>query len=302
MENSHSSGPPTSDVSQASLPQANASPEKKPSLLRVIVHSFFVVPFLIAVFAVLIYLIVRIITMEQHTTYDYLNDIKTGAATKRWQAAFELSRILANSELVPKEERFVAEMIAAFEHAEQDDNRVRQYLALAMGRTGNIAFVEPLIAALGKDPDENKPSLIHALGTIRDPRAVPPLMTASAHPDGRIRLNAIIALGNIGDSSSIEVLRGALNDAEPNIRWDAAIALAKMKDPSGKDQLLKLLDRNYYSEFPEVSSEEVNEAIKVVIEVSKGLQDTDLQAATARLAKEDPNMKVRHAAMEASGR
>lgn len=278
------------------------SPEKKPSTLRVIVHSFFVVPFLIAVFAVLVYLVVRILTMEQHTTYDYLNDVKTGSATKRWQAAFELSRILANPAMTPKEERFAAEMTSAFRQSEHDDNRVRQYLALAMGRTGDARYVEPLLEALAKDQDENKSAIIHALGTIRDPRAVAPLVAQASSSDARIRLNAVIALGNIGDTAAAEPLRAALADAEPNVRWDAAIALAKMHDASGKDQLLKLLDRNYYAQFSEVNAYEQNEAILVVIEVSKNMVDAELARAVAKLASEDPNMKVRAAAMEAGSR
>ena len=67
-------------------------PEKK-SALRVVVHSFFVVPFIIAIFAVLIFLVVRIMTAETNTAQDYLEDVKIGGTTKRWQGAFELSKI-----------------------------------------------------------------------------------------------------------------------------------------------------------------------------------------------------------------
>ena len=71
------------------------------------IHSFFVVPLIIAIFAVLIFLVVRIITSEPNTAQDYLEDVKIGGSTKRWQGAFELSKILSNPKMVPKDDRFI---------------------------------------------------------------------------------------------------------------------------------------------------------------------------------------------------
>ena len=94
-------------------------PEEK-SKLGVIVHSFFIVPFLIAVFCVLIFAGVRILTKEPHTVYDYIEDIKVCSLSKRWQAAFELSRILVNKEKIPREKALVSAMIAGFDHGKHD--------------------------------------------------------------------------------------------------------------------------------------------------------------------------------------
>ena len=88
-------------------------PEEK-SFFGIIVHSFFVIPFLIAVLCVLLFTAITLLTKEQQTVYDYLEDVKVGGSTKRWQAAFELSKILANPDLIPKEERFAAQLISAF--------------------------------------------------------------------------------------------------------------------------------------------------------------------------------------------
>ena len=43
---------------------------KKQSVYGVIIHSFFVIPFLIAVFCVLLFAAFRILTMEDKTAYD----------------------------------------------------------------------------------------------------------------------------------------------------------------------------------------------------------------------------------------
>ena len=109
--------------------------EDKKAVFSVIVHSFFTVPFLLAVFSVLLFAAVRALTMEKHSVFDYLNDVKEGGLTKRWQAAFELSRILVNKDPALKDEKFVNAMISSFEKSKGDDVRVRQYLALAMART-----------------------------------------------------------------------------------------------------------------------------------------------------------------------
>ena len=62
--------------------------EKEKSFFSVIIHSFFVIPFLIAVFCVLLFTAVHLLTSEQQTVYDFLNDVKVGGATKRSQAPF----------------------------------------------------------------------------------------------------------------------------------------------------------------------------------------------------------------------
>ena len=75
---------------------------EKKSTLQVVVHSFFVVPLIIAVFAVMIYLFIRLMTSEPNSPRDYLEDVKIGGTTKRWQGAFELSKLLSNPKMVPK--------------------------------------------------------------------------------------------------------------------------------------------------------------------------------------------------------
>ena len=79
---------------------------EKKSILRVVIHSFFVVPLIISIFAVMIFLVIRIMTSEPNSARDYLEDVKIGGTTKRWQGAFELSKLLSNPKMVPKDEMF----------------------------------------------------------------------------------------------------------------------------------------------------------------------------------------------------
>ncbi len=265
-----------------------------------VIHSFFVVPFIIAIFSVIIFLVARILTAEPNTARDYLEDVKIGGTTKRWQGAFELSKILSNPKMVPKDERFVTEMISAFNYAEYDrDDRIRQYLAIAMGATGDIRYVETLLNALDESKPEIAKASAYALGNLGDRRAVEKIIGLLDSADPQIRLQAVIALGKISDPSSISQLTKMLKDLEPNVRWDAAIALAKQKNASGKRILLDLLDRKYLDSFPNIDEIEQVQVLMVVINIVPMIQDADFRVSLEKLLESDSNLKVREAARNA---
>jgi HEAT repeat protein len=274
-----------------------AAPEEK-SFFSVIVHSFFIIPFLIAVFCLLLFVAVNLLTRENRSVFDYLEDVKTGSLNKRWQAAFELSKILANPKFVPTDARFSSEILAAFEKSKHDDPRIRQYLALAMGRMGNIEFAKTLQAAVKEDKIENWPALIYALGMIKDSSSINVLVPLVEHTDARIRSLSVVSLGNLGTPQAVKTLQKALWDREPNVQWGAALSLAQLQDDSGKEILLKLLDRNYLSQFPEVDPEEKNNLILTTIQTVSVLKDPEIAERIKNLSETDPSMKVRSAALK----
>ena len=275
----------------------NNFPAEKKSLLRVVIHSFFVVPFIIAIFGVLIFLMLRILTIEPRTAQDYLHDVKIGGNTKRWQGAFELSKILANPGMVPREERFVNDLISTFEYSEKErDDRIRIYLALAMGRTKDLRYATILEKTLNDENEEILAAVIYSLGFINSPTSLEQLLLMFEHKSARVRHQVVVALGNYdGDQVQI-VLKQALNDPEPNVRWDAAIALAKQKDDSGRRILLDLMDRKYLDSFPNIDAVEQNQAILAAIRASRDILDDELRQVLLDLMENDLNMKVRQAA------
>lgn len=271
--------------------------EKGSPFFRVIVHSFFVIPFLIAVFCLLLFTAIHLLTSEKRTVYDYLEDVKTGGLTKRWQAAFELSKILANPDLIPGDERFTHELINAFEQARDDDPRVRQYLALAMGRTGHAEFLNPLLKGLQDEKEENLPAVIYALGMLGHKGAASRLYAYMEHPLARIRSITVAALGNLADPDSKDIIRKGLADSEPNVQWGAAVALAHMGDAAGKDILRRMLNREYLSNFSEVDAHEQDNLVIMAIEAAARLEDPLLNDQIRQLSQTDQNMKVRAAAL-----
>ena len=272
-------------------------PAEKKSLLRVVIHSFFVVPFIIAIFGVLIFLMLRILTIEPRTAQDYLHDVKIGGNTKRWQGAFELSKILANPEMVHKEERFVNDLISTFEYSEKErDDRIRIYLALAMGRTKDLRYATILEKTLNDENEEILAAVIYSLGLINSQTSLEQLLLMFEHESARVRHQVVVALGNYdGDQVQI-VLKQGLHDPEPNVRWDAAIALAKKKDDSGRRILLDLMDRKYLDSFPNIDAVEQNQAILAAIRSSRDILDDELRKVLLDLMENDLNMKVRQAA------
>ena len=275
----------------------NNFPAEKKSLLRVVIHSFFVVPFIIAIFGVLIFLMLRILTIEPRTAQDYLHDVKIGGNTKRWQGAFELSKILANPGMVPREERFVNDLISTFEYSEKErDDRIRIYLALAMGRTKDLRYATILEKTLNDENEEILAAVIYSLGFINSPTSLEQLLLMFEHESARVRHQVVVALGNYdGDQVQI-ILKQALHDPEPNVRWDAAIALAKQKDDSGRRILLDLMDRKYLDSFPNIDAVEQNQAILAAIRASRNILNDELRQVLTDLMENDLNMKVRQAA------
>ncbi len=276
---------------------------EKKSILRVVIHSFFVVPLIISIFAVMIFLVIRIMTSEPNSARDYLEDVKIGGTTKRWQGAFELSKLLSNPKMVPKDEMFASEMIAAFEYSSNDrDARIQQYLAIAMGATKDTRYMKTLIEAMPNADIGVVQACAFALGNIGASEAIDPLKNLLDNSEPQVRLHAVIALGKIGGSSTIPLLQSMLSDQEPNVRWDASIALAKQKDSSGRSILLDLLDRKYLNSYPNIDEKEKVQVMLVAISVAHFIQNQELKSRLEDINSSDNNLKIREAARIALGK
>lgn len=307
---------------QESVPSEPAPQEDK-TFFGIIVHSFFVIPFLIAVSAVILFAGMHWLTREQLTASDYLEQVKTGGSTKRWQSAhalsdvmgqafymienskrwksaFELSKAINNPALAPNDENFRNELIAVFKKSRNDDPRVQKYLALAMARTGHPDFLKPLTEELAQERDQEvQLALIYALGMLKDKRAVPTLLQYLDHKDARLRSMTVVSLGNIGDSNIAPALRKMLQDQEPNVQWGAAIALANFNDASGKNILKELLNRNYLSQYSEVDPQEQTQIVLQAITASSKLNEPELNEKIRALTTTDASMNVRSTALAA---
>ncbi len=288
--------------------------------------QFFLIPLAVVGVTVLVYVGFRSLLTDDRKAEDYLTEIRTGGTDRRWPAAYELSRLMAdpavraNRELAPV-------LVEAFERAKDDDPRVRRYLALAIGRL-DPPLPQEAIAALSRsldEPDagvkadwfgrltgatdseagEARISTIWALGSSGDTRVVPRLQPLYESSDAGVRKMVVYALGALPGEAQLETLRAALRDPEPDVRWNAAIALARHDSREGVPVLQQMLDRAYVEQTvkrevrQDADIDPVADVMISGLRAAGALKDASLKPSIEELSRDDRSMKVRQAALEA---
>ena len=270
------------------------------SRIYVLFYSFFLIPFMIAVFGAVFFLLFKFVTYETNDVEELLNQVKIGSASKRWQSAFELAKVLNNPDRDPLSDSFKDQLSSAYERSFHDDALVRSYLAMAMGATQDTIFGEDLLDGLKDESIETRIAAIQALGMIQYSPAVNSISTLIKTADSESeRLSATISLGMIGDVSAVPFLIKLLEDEQANIRWDAAIALAKMGNKEGAYIIEGLLDREYLNKFSEIDSIEQTRVLMVAIKTASILFDKRFVDNLISLSKNDKDLSIRDAAIKA---
>lgn len=276
----------------------NQNPETN-SKVYTLYYAFFLIPLMVTILGVMFFFMFKVLTYETNTPLDYLNDVQYGAATKRWQSAYELSKMLSGENLDVLNDGFRQRMISVYEHSIHDDPNVRMYLALAMGRTGDLTYGSVLLEGLEDKDIGSRLAAIKSLGVLSFESAIDQISEFTKNENSKEeRLESVIALGNINNLNVIPILEGMLEDEEPNIRWDAAIGLAKLGNRSGAEIIVNLLDRSYFSNFKEVNDEEMVQAILVAIQISSKIPSKKFINNLMKLATFDKNMKIRDLALK----
>jgi HEAT repeat protein len=274
-----------------------------------LVLQFFVFPLSIVAVCVTVFVVFGLIASEGKGPRQYLDEVRTGSANRRWQAAFELTKVLqAGKDPVLKDPRFVDEAVRTFRESSADDPRVRRYMALALGRLGDRRAVPALLqAAKDAAPDgprsdpETQVYAVWALGAIGDSEAVPVLLELARSEDPGVRKTAVHALGSFPSEDSRAVLAAALSDAVEDVRWNAAVALARRRDPAAVPVLLDMLDRSHIDAMAGMSEEQRVETLLQAIEAAAVVPDPALRSALERLRDGDASLRVREAARVALG-
>jgi len=276
-----------------------------------LVLQFFIFPMAIVAVCVTVFVIFGLIASEGKGARAYLDEVRTGSANRRWQAAFELSKVLqARKDPSLADPAFADELVRVFTGAGADDPRVRRYLALALGRLGDKRAVPALIEAAESrgdapaDPDAQVYA-VWALGAIGDPQAVPTLVSLARGEDAGLRKAAVHALGSFPEEAARVALLTAVNDPVEDVRWNAAVALARRRDPAAAPVLLQMMDRRHLAAIADLTAEQREEAVLQAVQAAAVVPDSELRAALQRLQDSDPNLSARaaaRAALEAGGR
>ena len=272
-----------------------------------LVLQFFIFPLSIVAVCVTVFVIFGLIASEGKGPRQYLDEVRTGSANRRWQAAFELTKVLqAHKDPALKDARFVDEAVRTFRESAGDDPRVRRYLALALGRLGDRRAVPALLEA-AKDSAANGPHAdpetqiysVWALGAIGDPAAEPELTALARSDDAGVRKTAVHALGSFPGAESRGTLVSALADPVEDVRWNAAVALARRRDPAAAPVLLEMLDRAHLGAITGMTEEQRVDTLLQAIEAAAVVPDARLRAPLENLRDRDASLKVREAARAA---
>jgi len=261
--------------------------------------QFFLVPAVVVASCAFVFFFFAWLVSDEKTGVDYLREIRMGSANRRWQAAFELSKIINMDSERKRMEGLVPEMIETFEEALDDDPRVRHYLALSLGHLGDRTATPTLISALDDPDSTTRLYASWALGNLRDPSAVAPLLERFGDDDPGVRKMAVYAAGTLGDERAIPRLEVALGDPDRDVSWNAAVALAQLGDASGETQLLLMLDREYLDGLTEIDDARKLLAMESAIRASALVPSGTVDARLRSIASSDPNLAIRKLALAA---
>src|SRR3954454_19145774 len=95
--------------------------------------QFFLIPLAVVGITVAVYVGFRSLLADDRKAQDYLAEVRTGGLDRRWPAAYELSRQMADPK-VRADRTLGPALVAGFARAKDDDPRFPPSLALARGR------------------------------------------------------------------------------------------------------------------------------------------------------------------------
>jgi HEAT repeat protein len=269
-----------------------------------LVLQFFLFPMAIVAVCVGVFVVFGLIANEGKGARDYLDDIRRGGANRRWQAAFELTKVLqSGKDKALADPQFVPEVMEVYQASGSDDPRVRRYLTLALGRLRDPRAVPALSrVARGEggvaDP-ETQIYAVMALGSIGDPAALPALLPLATSSDAGMRKAVAHALGSLPSDESRAALTSALGDTVEDVRWNAALALARRGDDAAAPVLMTMLDRAHMDAVAGLAEPQREEAIVEAVRAAAVVPDPSLRPALERLRASDPSLQVREAAAAA---
>ncbi|MBI4431127.1 MAG: HEAT repeat domain-containing protein [Candidatus Omnitrophica bacterium] len=278
----------------------NKNKEPQDSALS-LVTKLVIVPLVIVAIAVSVFLLFGWMTYDRKSAEAFLADVKTASPSKKWQAAFVLAGKLRDKKGLGDTERLFQGMTSIFGDKKDYDEKVRSYMAMALGNLGDKRAIPLLEKAIREEISGAGDIPIYsmwALGTLKAAESASLLMDIAGSHDSAIRKTALFVLGSLESKEAIPLLKSALEDSEIDIQWNAAFALARLGDASGQPLLRQLLDRSYYESFQDMSFQARSDAMVNALMSVAYLKDISLIPAIERLGREDLSVQVRHAAQQ----
>ncbi|OLD66846.1 MAG: hypothetical protein AUI52_02135 [Acidobacteria bacterium 13_1_40CM_2_68_10] len=272
-----------------------------------VVLQFFIVPLALVAVLVTVFFGLQVLRSRHPDPRTTLDDLESKGGfllpwvgdPKRWQSGYDLSLLLRSGDGVSTA-AILPEMMRAFHDARHaGDPKLRRYLALALGRTGDARAGTVLAEGLEDGDGETRLNCAWGLMQIGGAPALGVLRQAvTSHVDAGVRKMAIFALGQLGDREGAPVLRRALGDPDTDARWNAAIALARIGDASGEPVLIEILGRFTPDGAPTGAAAQTRDASPALnaVRALALLRDEPARAALSRAAQSAGSEDVRRTA------
>lgn len=288
---------PNPDSATAGETQAEAEPEQ--GFIREL-SQFFVIPSLIVLLCVGIFIMFGMIASEKKDAGAFLQEIREGHGSKRWMAAFELSRLIDQQPELLRDKALERDIIEALRNTSHAEPAVRMYLITALERLGHRSAAPAIIACLA-DADPNvRLQAAKAIGSFQGvSEAVKPLSGLLDEDDPSMRKVAIYALGQTRDPAAIPLLKPRLEDHQEDVRWNTALALATLGDDAGLGVIAKMLDRDHLDTIEVISQDQKIAARINGLQAVYLLRDESLMPVVRELSRRDPSLRVREIALRA---
>ncbi len=259
--------------------------------------KLFIVPAVIVLVALGIFFLGTMALQHPKTAEQYLEELKSDNTSRRWQSAYELSRMLNQNETIQFDQTLRAQLVQVFGEAKNDDPRLREYLALVLGRLKEKSAVSVLSSAVHDDSTDVKIYSLWALGNIEDPQGGEAALAALSDTDETVQRMAVGALSAMRYEPAKFALEKNLESSNQALRYDSAVALARIKDEKAVPTLLEMMNLKP-SGKPE--DDQIIQSAKITaIEGAQELPDEALKAKVTDLSKNESDIKVREEALAA---
>lgn len=259
--------------------------------------KLFIIPAVIVLVALGIFFLGTMALQHPKTAEQYLEELKSDSTSRRWQSAYELSRMLNQNENIQFDQTLRQQLVDVFAGAKSDDPRLRQYLALVLGRLKEKNAVPVLADAVKDDNSDVRIYSLWALGNIEDPKGGEAALAALSDSDETVRRMAVGALSAMRYEPAKFALEKNLESDDQALRYDSAVALARLKDEKAVPTLLEMMD---LKPSGDPKKDEIIQSAKITaIDGAQELPDPSLKAKVIDLSKNESDIKVREEALAA---
>ncbi len=264
-----------------------------------LVIPFFLLPLIIVSLSVGLFLLFSKISTRQKTVSQYVEQLSSSSKHKKWQAAFELSRLLVKDPMSIESLQLEDTLISHYQHARPDEIDFKRYLIMVLANTGTHksakVFLDDLQSLVAF---ENEIYLIWSMGRLRFEQAKDTLLQKLSSSDAGLRKTAAYSLGMIKDLSVMPELENHLSDPDLDVAYNSALALSQMGNTKGEALILQLLDlEKFKSQSPKLRDAEREEMTISALIAVNNLKLTKAKDLVASLGSHS-NERLRESAQK----